>query len=76
MQPMHPSTTNLDEAGLDVLIIHELGKDEELLPQKLEGEVHLKIEPTMSCNLILKHGPNHTVTAKFATLNPQVKQPN
>ena len=25
-----------------MLIIHELGEDEELLPQKLEGEVHLK----------------------------------
>ena len=25
-----------------MLVIHELGEDEELLPQKLEGEVHLK----------------------------------
>lgn len=32
----------LEQSGLDVLIIHELGKDEEFLPQKLVRKVDLK----------------------------------
>ena len=32
----------LEQSGLDVLIIHELGKDEEFLPQKLVCKVDLK----------------------------------
>ena len=31
----------LEESGLDVLIIHELREDEELLPQKLVREIDL-----------------------------------
>ena len=33
--------TNLEEPGLDILVIHELREYEELLPQKLVGEVDL-----------------------------------
>ena len=33
--------TNLEEPGLDILIVHELREYEELLPQKLVGEVDL-----------------------------------
>ena len=32
----------LEQPGLDVLIIHELGENEEFLPQKLVCEVDLK----------------------------------
>lgn len=34
----------LDESGLDVLIVHKLAEDVELLTQKLVGEVHLEGE--------------------------------
>lgn len=34
----------LDESGLDVLIIHKLTEDVELLPKKLICEVNLKME--------------------------------
>ena len=33
----------LEESGLDVFIIHELGEDEELLSQKLVGKVYLSV---------------------------------
>ena len=34
-------STYLQQAGLDVLVIHELREDVELLPQELVCEVHL-----------------------------------
>ena len=38
----HPHTlTDLEQPSLDVLVIHELGEDEELLSQELVSEVHL-----------------------------------
>ena len=42
--------THLDQPRFNVLIIHELGEDEKLLPEELECKVHLK-----------RVKPNHTL---------------
>ena len=34
----------LDQPGLDVLVVHELAEDVELLAEELVGEVHLREE--------------------------------
>ena len=42
----------LDQPGLDVLVVHELAEDVELLAEELVGEVHLREEregPGLRC---------------------------
>ena len=48
----------LEESGLDILIVHELRKDEKLFPQELVGEVDL--QPTDVQHSLIPEIRSHT----------------
>lgn len=58
----------LEQSGLDVLIIHELGEDEEFLPQKLVCEIDLKKVNT--CALFVVLPISSVCCVHYSSFNP------